>query len=159
MKFVSEDIIDKVVASMQDLNDYEEQINILKDKQPLVLAYLLSENFDVLTKDEKEYLVYLTLVIIKSAQIENPDLEEIEEEELGTAEEKNYELMQESKKRNFRDKLDVFFDNYAQEDLLAFVEDAIAIDEEEEESNDFFQVTSEGREPIFIAAKSIIDCL
>ena len=48
--------------------------------------------------------------------------------------------------------MDVFFENYQQEDLLAFVEDSLIDDEDE-------IVTKVGREPMFVALKSIIDCL
>ncbi|MEO0876376.1 MAG: hypothetical protein AAFY48_17390, partial [Bacteroidota bacterium] len=40
----------------------------------------------------------------------------------------------------------------AEEELLALVEDAILDDDES-------PVTNEGREPIFVSLKSIIDCL
>jgi len=46
--------------------------------------------------------------------------------------------------------MDIFFKNYFQEDLLAFVEDSLI---EEEEG----LVTKVGREPMFVALKSIID--
>ena len=48
--------------------------------------------------------------------------------------------------------MDVFFEDYAQEDMLAFVEDNLVEDEDS-------TITKEGREPIFVALKSVIDVL
>lgn len=157
MEFVSEKIIDQIVAQFEENANYDIEFEILQKKQPVIAAYLVSKNFDVLTKDEKEYLIYLALVIVKSADTTNKELPLVSEERLGEAEEKNYGIMATSKERSFRDKLNVFFNNYQQEDLLAFAEDALVIDDEAKD--EFFQVTKEGREPIFLALKSIIDAL
>ena len=54
--------------------------------------------------------------------------------------------------KRFRDRMDIFFENYSQEDLLAFVEDNLVEDEDS-------LVTKEGREPMFVALKSVIDIL
>lgn len=78
----------------------------------------------------------------------------VTEEKLGEAEEKNWELMNEVTAKRFRDRLDRFFEQYPQEDLLAFIEDALADDEDGESI-----VSPESREPIFIALKSMIDGL
>jgi hypothetical protein len=66
------------------------------------------------------------------------------------AEEDNWALLEPVKSKRFSDKADVFFKNYPQEDLLAFVEDMLTDDENTE-------VTKEGREPMFVALKTIID--
>ena len=54
--------------------------------------------------------------------------------------------------RKFNEKIDPFFKDYPQEDLLAFVEDSLVQDEDSE-------ITNEGRDYIFIALKTIIDSL
>jgi hypothetical protein len=59
-------------------------------------------------------------------------------------------MLEPVKSKPFQHKADVFFKDYPQEDLLAFVEDALADDEDSE-------VTKEGREPMFVALKTIID--
>jgi len=76
----------------------------------------------------------------------------ITEEALSIAEETNWGKMQEVSAKKFRERLDVFFSSTSQEDLLAFIEDAL-LDEEEG------ILSKEGREPIFIILKSIIDAL
>ena len=57
------------------------------------------------------------------------------------------------KSNNSRDRMTVFFDDSDQEDLLAFVEDALVEDDEDS------VVTKEGREPIFVALKTVIDII
>lgn len=162
MKFVSEEVIDKVVAALEANDNYETEMESIRETQPTILAYLLSENFAVLTMEEKEYLLYLTLVIVNAAEHVNSGLPLADEEALGGAEEENYGLMNASKERRFRDKLNVFFEDTPQEDLVAFAEDAVVMDDEGEENEEeerTFKITKEGREPIFIALKSIIDVL
>ncbi len=160
MKFVSEEVIDKVVAALEANDNYETEMESIRETQPTILAYLLSENFEVLTMGEKEYLLYLTLVIVNAAEHVNSGLPLVDQDALGEAEEENYGLLNASKERRFRDKLNVFFEDTPQEDLLAFAEDAIVLDDEnEEEGEENFNVTKEGREPIFIALKSVIDVL
>lgn len=159
MKFVSETVIDQVVTALEKNDNYETEMESVRETQPTILAYLLSENFEVLTMEEKEYLLYLTMVIVNAAEHVNPGMPLVDQDALGEAEEKNYGLLNASKERRFRDKLNVFFEKYPQEDLLAFAEDAIVIDDEGDTEEETFNVTKEGREPIFIALKSIIDVL
>ena len=86
MKFVSEEVIDKVVAALEANDNYETEMESIRETQPTILAYLLSENFEVLTMGEKEYLLYLTLVIVNAAEHVNPGLPLIDQDALGEAE-------------------------------------------------------------------------
>ena len=79
----------------------------------------------------------------------------VSEQEIGEAEENNYEILEASTAKKFRDRLDLFFENTSQEDLLAFAEEAVLESEEDPDS----LVSKEGREPIFIALKTIVDVL
>ncbi len=149
---ITEAAIDTILVKMES-NTEEEQSVLLqrfRETQPIIISYLLSQSFDLLTKREQDYMFYLTLVIWKV--IEEKGLEKaIVAEKIGMAEERNWAIYNETSAKVFREKLDVFFDDYAEEDLLAFVEDAL-IDEESG------VLTKEGRAFIFIGLKSIIDC-
>ncbi|MFK8104727.1 MAG: hypothetical protein AB8G15_19570, partial [Saprospiraceae bacterium] len=70
-------------------------------------------------------------------------------------EEDNWEKLENVPAGSFRDRLDVFFKDYPQEDLLAFAEDALVEEEEDSDIN----LTKEGKELMFVALKTIIDCL
>ena len=85
----------------------------------------------------------------------NGPLGAVSEDEIGQAEEANYALLESSKASDFRDRLNAFFDGTDQEDLLAFAEEAVLEEEDEAEA----LVTKEGREPIFIALKTLVDVL
>jgi hypothetical protein len=155
MEFVSEDIIDAVIDELGDLEDghYEQLMEEFAEAQPVVFAWLFSEQFDLLTEDEKGYLQYLCLIAWRSITNVNGELPEISEEHIGVAEEKNYELMEASTGKKFRDRLTVFFENTDQEDLLAFAEDAVLEDEDDPEA----LVTKEGREMVFVAVATLVD--
>lgn len=157
MKFVSEDIIDAVIDALEEYSDeqYEQQMGAFQAAQPVIFAWLFSEDFDLLTEDEKGYLQYLALIAWKSNEQVNGSRPPVEEEEIGEAEERNYAILEATTAKKFRDRLDPFFENTSQEDLLAFAEDAVVESEEDPESI----VSKEGREPIFIAVKTIVDVL
>lgn len=158
-KFVSEKVIDAKAAKLGALEgDFDEIIAELKAEQPAILGYLFSDSFIILTQEEKEYLLYLSLVIFESCVEVLDGILEMSPEELEEIEEANWTQLNDAVGKSFRQKLDGFFEDYPQEDLLAFVEDSLVISEDGEESEEF-EVTKEGREPIFIALKTIIDCL
>lgn len=153
MPFIAESTIDQIAAQLDGSPEkYESTINDFQQQQPVLLSWLFSEEFRVLTQEEQQYFLYLTLVIWQSIGQVIPQIPMVKTEQLEVVEEKNWTSFQNAAARTFRDKLDVFFKNYEQEDLLAFVEDALTLDED-----DF--LTKEGREPMFIALKTIIDIL
>ena len=67
-------------------------------------------------------------------------------------EEENWQLFESVKSKDFRKKLDPFFEITKEEDLLAFLEDILTMDDESE-------LSLIGRDPIFIISKSYMDCL
>lgn len=154
MQFIDEDTIDQIAVKLGTSDTAREvAIEALREEQPVLLAYLFSENFDVFMNREREYVLFLVLVIIESAKSKTSNtLPIITEEMLGEVEESNWTKIQAVNAQRFRERLDVFFEDTNQEDLLAFVEDAL-IDEEEG------LLSKEGREPLFIVLKSIIDAL
>ena len=154
MEFKPESIIAKKAAEIGETADFTDLIQNLKDKQPALLAFLFSENFDLLTQSEKDYTMFLTLVVWEAVREMHPEQKFIAPEDVENAEEENWEKLSENQAKGFRDKLDVFFENTSQEDLLAFVEDALVHDDEEED-----MISQEGREYVFITLKTIIDCL
>ncbi len=156
MEFITEKTIDTVAEKIgRDQDYFLLTLRSLEEEQPIILAYLFSDTFEAFAQEEREFLLYLVLVIYQSFKRTYAQLPPVEEEQLGRAEEENWELMNGTSARRFRDRLDTFFENYEQEDLLAFAEDALA-DDEEEGAN---FIAKESRDALFIALKSIIDCL
>lgn len=157
MKFISEITIDKIIDELEEKGITEPLIQSFKDSQPLIYAYLFSDSFDLSTQNEKEYLFYLVIVAWKSIMEVVPDLEIVDEEEIGVSEEKNWELINNVKATKFRDRITVLFEHSDQEDLLAFAEDMLTDLDNEGSENEI--ITKEGRELLFVAYKSIIDAI
>ncbi len=154
MTFVPETIIDQQLATLEMAGDaFEQSLQDMIEAQPALGAYLFAENHEVFTDTERELLLFLTVVIWRSAQAAQTDIEPFSVDQLAEAEEANWEKMPTSKKMPFRDKLDRFFADHPQEDLLALVEDSLT--EEEDDA----PLTEEGREALFVSLKSIIDVL
>ncbi|HMQ61186.1 MAG TPA: hypothetical protein PKE06_10995 [Flavilitoribacter sp.] len=152
MKFVSEQIIETVADELDTTESaYEAAVMDLEERQPVILAYLFTEDFEAFSQQERDFILYLLIVLWKAIERVNGEVIPATEDNLMDAEEKNWSLLQDVKATRFHERLDVFFQDYPQEDLLAFVEDALS-DEEDE------WVTKEGREAVFITLKSIIDC-
>ena len=143
-----------IYSAAAELDQFEQEVKQFEKGQPAAYAYLFTSALDVLTVEEREYLLYLAIVIRKAILQERKALPTLTEEQIGEREEANYGLLPEGGGR-FRDKLTPFFEQSKEEDLLAFVEDALEIDTEDE---DEFSVTPEGREPIFLTLKTLIDC-
>ena len=152
--FVSENMIDAVILELEEA-DFEQEVAIFGEKQPVLLGYVLSEDFELLTNEEREWLLYLVLVVWKATESVHGKIGPLSKNALETAEEANWERLESVTAKRFRDRMTPFFDNYDQEDLLAFVEDSLTEDEEDTEA----VVTKEGREPMFVALKSVIDVL
>lgn len=158
MKFVTEKTIDAIIDRLDSISDeqYEAQVEEFAAAQPVLIAYLFNEeNFHLLTDEEKGFLQYLALIVWMAVVRTNGVGAAVSEEMIGEAEERNYEILEASTAKKFRDRLNVFFENTPQEDLLAFAEEAVL---EDEESGDPL-VTKEGQEPIFVAVKTVIDVL
>ena len=157
MKFVSEKIIDAVIDELENFTDeqYEVQMEAFSESQPVLFAWLFSEHFELLNEDEKGYLQYLCLIAWRSIVKVNGELEPVSEEQIGESEEANYAILEASTAKKFRDRLNDFFEGSPQEDLLAFAEEAVLEDDGDPDS----MVTKEGREPIFVAVKTLVDVL
>jgi len=150
---VTEATIEEVLESfVNDREEYEEALSDLMDQQPPLLAFLAQESNDVLTEEEKDVLWYIILIIITSTRRVGIPVGELSHTDLGNNEESNWEILQEQPKGSFREKITLFFEDYEQEDLLAFVEDTLELEEES-------PVTSVGRDVIFISAKTVIDSI
>lgn len=152
--FIPEALIDRITDELGGSDQaFLEALEEMKKSQPILTAYLFTEDTEALTNTEREWLLYLAVVIFKAASSQLDYLERVNEETVLKAEELNWELLQQSTANSFHERLNVFFENYTQEDLLAFVEDALVDDDE-----DGF-VTREGREPLFVTLKTVIDVL
>lgn len=154
MPFITEQLLEEAALALNDSEMvYEQAVAALQDKQPILFAYFFTENFQALTPQERDYLFYLLLVVWEAMGRAGVSAPRITEQQLSTAEEYNWGILEQSRAKGFHQRLDPFFQGYPQEDLLAFAEDALAEDEEGQAT------TTEGREAMFISLKTAIDCL
>ena len=150
MKFISESEIDLISEQLDADVDQENFFKELATQQPVLLSFLVSDNLKVLTEEEHELLYFLAAIIWKSISKAHPESLLIDENILGKAEEGNWELLEANVRGTFSERITPFFEKYPQEDLLAFIEDALVFDEES-------QVTNEGRVYIFVVLKTMVD--
>lgn len=112
--------------------------------------YLLSEAFDSLTDTEQKELSFICDIIYNAYTLENKVSPVFDMDLMIENEEVNWNLRESSK--NWEETKDHFFEKYAEEDVLAFIEDTLS---EPEES----KLTQIGVEVIFITAKSYLDSI
>jgi hypothetical protein len=148
--FVSEAVIDSIVERLET-SDFEKEIERLGKNQPAIIGYVFSEDFDLLTHDERDWMLYIMLVLWESVE-KVKNIPTLNKKAIEAAEERNWELLDTVTSSRFRDRMDVFFNDSEQEDLLAFIEDSLVEDDDS-------VVTKEGREPMFVALKSVVDVL
>lgn len=152
MKFIGEDIIDEIADLLNDSSsELDNTVTSLHERQSVLFGYIFSENLKVLHQEEREFVLFLLIIIILSAEKVNGELKPVSVENFENAEEKNWEILEKTGAKPFRERLDAFFENTPQEDLLAFIEDALS------DSEDGL-ATKEGREVVFVFLKSVIDC-
>lgn len=157
MNFVGEQIIEGAMLAFEQSPKAEKKTTeIFTSKQEMLYAYLFSDSFSFLKEEEQEIFLYLALLIFKAFDEVNPDIEPISQDAIGGFEEENWEIWNEASGKTFTEKMDPFFLNYPQEDLLALVEDSIIEDEDETDS---FQFSKEGKEIMIIGLKTVIDAL
>ncbi len=142
---ITEEDIEEVIALFES-EDFEDSF---ASEEELYWNYLNSDSFKGLSSAEHQMLFFINSVIYHSCKDLLSDAYEFDIEEYQTYEEDNWAIREDTKK--WGDTLDLYFEDYSQEDLLAFVEDMLAQDEDEAELSDL------GREVIFITAKSYID--
>jgi len=142
---ISETIIEQVIAQMET-EDFKDQF---ATEQSEYWHYLNSDGFKGLTEAEHQLSFFINSVIYHSAKESGEELEDVDIELFQQMEEENWN--QREAHNSWPETKDVFFDNYSQEDLLAFVEDML---EDEEEA-----VSELSKEVIFITAKSYVDYL
>ena len=157
MEFIKEAKIEQTLILLeQGENAIAEGFTEFGLEQPAFVQFIASENFKILKEKEYDLLIFILVVIYQSSKSdqESPILyPTIEAELIESMDEENWEVYNEEGSQNYSKALDIYFKEYPQEDLLAFVEDSLVEDEEDE------TITTVGREIIFITAKTLVDCM
>lgn len=144
----------KIEEQSQSLEnaDFEGELKLLSHSQKMLHSYLMNEQLEMLSEDEYKILWFDAMVIIKCFEEVNGQHTENDPKLIETIESKGWAMLENSKPAGFREKLDVFFENSSQEDLLAFVEDSISDDDE-------MVISSAAKEIIFVTLYTLIEYL
>lgn len=153
MKFVSENLIDEVIVQTENPAFLETEWQKLSHENPFLLQFIAPERSELLTKEESELLEFLVLVIYIASRAALQKTPVVQAKILEENEEINWETWNETGEKSPKKAIDAFFENYFQEDLLAFVEDSLAGD------NDDVEITNVGIEIIMVTTKAVIDTL
>lgn len=132
----------------KDPEKYTEDVSAFVQTYPNILQYIYSDNFSLLSEDERHIFEYVSWVIIKAIEQAKQDLEDAEAESIGGMEEQHWKMLQETEKLPFRDRMTPFFEAYDEEEVLAFVEDSLEEDEE-------YAFTKEIRELLLVGLTTI----
>jgi hypothetical protein len=149
---ITENTIDQHIEKYESEALYLADLKELSETQPDLMAFIDQENYTLLTNDEIALMEYLTTIIYFSCKTQTGKTLTLQGNNLEKAEETNWDTFNATPNKNFTKILDIYFENYPQEDLLALVEDSVIQDDES-------TVTAVGREIIFVACKSIIDTI
>lgn len=138
---------------LQKLESKETNDTFLKEKE--LVDYLKSDTFSSLSNVERQTLYFCFEVVFYSYLSAKEEKPEFDIDDYLDAEEENWQLRESQK--DWPTTVDVFFKDYAEEDLLAFLEDTLVaeIDVEDEEN----EITEIAKEVIFISCKSYIDSI
>lgn len=141
---VTEKDIEQIVLAIES-EKFEDKFS---EAEPHYWHYLNSETFTSLTEEEHQLLFFINSVIYHACKEQLDDDYEFDIEDYQAFEEQNWGIRESTK--SWEETVNLFFEEYEEEDLLAFVEDMLADDESE-------AITQVGKEVIFISCKSYID--
>jgi hypothetical protein len=151
---ISTDQIDNLFDYFYENESKQEKLFIaFSEKQEHISAWLLGEQFEVLTSHEQDYLYFLGMTIWLAFSKYKSAPRVIEGEEIREAEERLWTLLEEKGNLTYNQKMDLMFEDTTEEDLMAFVEDSLVEDPDDDEKI----ITSIGREPMAVALKAMID--
>lgn len=155
--------IEESLEQLEKESAVEEAMIEFASDQPAYVQYLRTDTFDLLTPAERDYLQYLALVLYGAVQNEEDAIPMLGGEDIETWEERCWEWLEPTVGKPMALRLDIFFKNIDQEELLAFAEDSLVDpDENEGDENDpnatLFD-SGPSRELGFVALASLIAAL
>ena len=158
MEPVSAEIVEKTWKRMASLppRAIPKLIERMTNEQPVLLAYLMTADDDILNQDERELLLYLGVVIWQIMLQGAKPLPGVTEETLDDVETKNIkmaEYLQGETEAGFIEAATVIINKYRQPEVLKYVLEAIM---EESEEGCVFQDENKGI--MLLDLKTVIDC-
>lgn len=155
---ISADVVERTWKRMAALSEHKAQklAGKMQEEQPIVMAYLLAVDHDLLNQDERELLFYLGTVVWQIMSQGSRPLPSVAEESLEKSEARNIamvEYLQDESEAGFLDATGTITDNYGQPEVLRYVLEALI--EEPEEGG---VIRDESVGAMFLDLKTVIDC-
>jgi len=147
--------IDNAIEYFKNKNFSDSSEKEFASEFPVILSYLTSSQFAILSEEEYMILMFEAIVLLKIIQNTTSDMHDVEAEKLESFETKNWDKFESFEKMSFEEKADKLFDD-KNEALVDFILSGLEPDEDEEE--DFEEITPAAKEIILISLKTIYDC-
>lgn len=145
------------VASLSP-GDAPKLISRMGKRQPLMLAYLMAVDHDVLNQDERELLLYLGVAVWQTMSQGTKRIPGVTERILDAAEAKNNKMAEylggETGEEGFLQATKTIISNYGQPEVLRYVVEALM-----EEPEEGCVIRDENIGIMFLDLKTVIDCL
>lgn len=133
MNTISEEVVEQVWLEAKEWSDDDmgRVVGAMSDDQPLLMAYLVSAGEELLNDVEQELMFFFGILLwqmMAKAATDEEELDEMIEEHLATAEEKNAELMglfDDQASAEMKSQLSKVLETYNQPNLLNFVVEVV----------------------------------
>ena len=90
MPFINEDIIEQIADRLDaQPENYEILVREFQEAQPALIGYILSEDTAFLTPDERDYFLYLGLIIWDAIRSQQPELAQVTAYQISDTEDLN----------------------------------------------------------------------
>lgn len=158
MNPISSDIVEETWKKIGGMSPLElpKLINLMTNKQPLILAYLMAVDNEILNQDERKLLFYLGVVVWQIMSQGTTPLPKVTEETLDEVEESNIkmlEYLEGESETDFIETLEKIIGNYNQTEVLRYVVESLM-----EESEEECFIRDEYKGIMIIDLKTVIDC-
>jgi len=157
--FLPFETIDNCWKSMEniDIDNVPELVNTLGKEQPYMLAYLMANGNDILSRQEHETFFFMGVMIWQIVKRSVLSIPEISDAMLEKYEEKNFSMLEYldgESETEFNDTVRIIMDKYHQAELLQYIIERLM-----EEPDKWVDIDSDNMGIIVIYLKTIIDCL
>ena len=152
----SESAIEAALSRLTDEAAVEEAMVAFATEQAPFVQYLRTDTFSLLTEDERDYLQYLALVVYAAVADERERVPTLRGEAIEEWEERCWGWLEASVGKPMSARLDAFFDNIDEEELLAFAEDSLVDPEPEEQPEAALFASGPSRELGIVALAVLI---
>ncbi len=146
--------IEKALEYFENKQFSDKSEKEILNRFPVVMSYLTSNQFSVLSDDEYMILSFNILILLKILLDTGKDQSDISDELIELNETKNWEKLENTENIPFKEKVFILFEE-KNKDLAEFILSGF---EDEEDDDDDVEISLPAQEIIFITVKTIFDC-